>query len=220
MSPSRVWSVSRYGQRMIQLPAGWPPLFSFEWWSPFGTGLLSFTAAALIGATTATVAFRSHLLARRVAATADQQAKSAREDRYRDQLLRVVEPAVSSLVEYGNHVSEAQRVETAGELQLHATTLSRLFLVDAVADESDQEVTQAVVQAFHSLHKTPRWGTRVEVAGRLAGALARLIGRDYEQEEMLAYIRGSIEEVDGRARAREEAAAKARRAENAASADG
>lgn len=192
MSPSRVWLVSRYGQRMIHLPAGWPPLFSFEWWSGIGTGLLSFTAAVLIGATTATVAIRSHLLAQRVAKAAEEQSESAREERYRDQLWVAVESAITSIVEYGNAV-EQRGAMRGTERQLHAAATARLVLVDATARGEDKRPTRAAYEVFHEVGHHPMYRVRQNVAGLIAGALAQTLARQLSPSSIESNIRGLIE---------------------------
>lgn len=186
------WWASRYGQRVIQLPAGWPPLFSFEWWSGIGTGLLSFTAAALIGATTVTVAIRSHLLAQQVAATAAEQSKSAREERYRDHLWIAVESAITSIVEYGNAV-EQRGVMGATERQMHAAAQARLVLVDATAQGEDKGPTRAAYEVFHEVGHHPIYRVRQNVAGLIAGALAQTLARQAPPSDVESIIRGFIE---------------------------
>ncbi|MFJ3027973.1 hypothetical protein ACIPEQ_03945 [Curtobacterium sp. NPDC087080] len=181
---------------MLQLPAGWPVLFSFEWWSQFGTGLLSFAAAVVVGSATVAVAWRSHRLANKVAEEAGLRASADAEDRYRDQLIRAVEPAIGSLVKYGalagSNFLSAVDVEGAAR----SDALSRLLLVDAIAKDDDKRMTTEIFRAFEA-SEFSKWNrARVMVAGRLAGSLAAVIGRQHDPDVLIADVRGALAEEE------------------------
>ncbi|ROS63889.1 hypothetical protein EDF42_2143 [Curtobacterium sp. PhB172] len=180
---------------MTQFPTDWHPSWiTYEWWGDIGTGLLSFLAAAVIGGITVTIAIRSHILAGRSVREAKDRAERDTADRYRDQLVRVVEPAVGDLVAYGNLIDAAKMVNTDEERQVRAGVLSRLILVDAVAQGEDRALTSAIIESFSQGSRVLRhgWIVRVQIAGRLAGALAGVVGKQNSHDELLADIKGAV----------------------------
>lgn len=190
---------------MTQFPTDWHSSWStYEWWGDIGTGLLSFLAAVVIGGITVTIAIRSHQLARRSAREVKERADRDDAERYRDQLIRVVEPAVTELVAFGNLVDTARRIDTAEERQARAAALSRLVLVDAVAQGKDRELASAISQAFFVGSLVVPWGwvVRVQVAGRLAGALAAVVGKQHTHADLLKDVESTVAEEEAKARAK------------------
>ncbi|MCS6559972.1 hypothetical protein NYQ31_16355 [Curtobacterium flaccumfaciens] len=190
---------------IISASTEWHPAWtSYEWWGDIGTGLLSFISAVVIGGATVAIAVRSHRLA--ATSARDGEARAARDDaeRYRDQLIRVVEPAVSELVLYGNLVNSADRLDTVAELQARASTIARMNLVEAVARERDREVAVAITEVFVEGSRVVRFGkfVRVQVAGGMAEALADLLGRQKAHAELVADIRSTVGREKVRAGAR------------------
>jgi hypothetical protein len=180
---------------MSHFPSDWHPSWiTYEWWGDIGTGLLSFLAAAVIGGITVTIAIRSHMLAGRSVREAKDRADRDTAERYRDQLVRVVEPAVGELVAYGNLIDAAKMINTDEERQVRAGVLSRLILVDAVAQGEDRALTSAIIESFSQGSRVLRYGwiVRVQIAGRLAGALAAVVGKQHSHDELLADIEGAV----------------------------
>ncbi|MDR6574327.1 hypothetical protein J2X60_002986 [Curtobacterium sp. 320] len=197
------------------LDIDWHPVDSYEWWRDVGTGSLGVIAAVLTAAATIWVAIRSHNLAKKVAEDAaeradrdrrdaERRAEDDRADRYKDQLGRVIDSAMTALVAYGNAVTEGLGW-TDEQRQLHAASQARLMLVHATANEHDKPATQAVYEEFHSSGHSARWDVRRSVAGLLAGALANVLARQDSVETIEANVRAFIEQEEKAARERSRA---------------
>lgn len=171
-------------------------MFSFEWWSQFGTGLLNFAAAVLVGGATVAVAWRSHRLAKKVAEEAELRASADAEDRYRDQLIRAVEPAISSLVKYGALAGSNFLNAVDDEGAARSDALSRLLLVDAIAKDDDRRITTEIFRAFEASGFSKWNRARAMVAGRLAGSLAAVIGRQHHPDVLIVDVRGALAEEE------------------------
>ncbi|PZE31789.1 hypothetical protein DEJ02_00580 [Curtobacterium sp. MCLR17_042] len=85
-------------------------------------------------------------------------------------------------------------VNTDEERQVRAAVLSRLILVDAVAQGEDRALTSAIIESFSQGSRVLRhgWIVRVQIAGRLAGALAGVVGKQHSYDELLADIEGAV----------------------------
>ncbi|WP_159573060.1 hypothetical protein [Curtobacterium sp. 18060] len=85
-------------------------------------------------------------------------------------------------------------VNTDEERQVRAGVLSRLILVDAVAQGEDRALTSAIIESFSQGSRVLRhgWIVRVQIAGRLAGALAGVVGKQNSHDELLADIKGAV----------------------------
>lgn len=197
---------------MLLMPEWHPIWISYEWWRDIGTGALGVVAAVLTAAATLVVAVRSHLLATKVATDAETRANQDgvaaevraerdRDDRYREQLGRVIDSAMATLVEYGNAVKQGFG-PTEGESQLRAAAQARLMLVDATASEDDKPATRAVYEEFHASGHHIRWDVRRSVAGLLAGALAQVLARYVSPTDIEAAVRRFIEQEEQSARER------------------
>lgn len=179
---------------MIALTFDWHPFWiSYEWWRDIGTGLMSVATAAIVGGTTIAVAVRSQRMARSAQDVASSRDEKASVDRYRDQIVRVVEPAVSALVAYGNAVNSSSNPDASENNQLRADALSRVILLKAVANAVDSNAVEAIRKTFASAstHKNKR--VRVHVTGRLAEKLAELVSVESSRSELIKSVEGSIQ---------------------------
>ncbi|MET3452215.1 hypothetical protein [Curtobacterium sp. 1544] len=166
---------------------------TYDWWKDIGTGLMAVVAALTVGFTTIRVAYGSRELAREVSDREKKRSEAADRERYRDQLLRVIEPAVTSLVTYGNALSASDEPNSVAIRQLRADATARLTLVDAIADERDRYITSAILRDFLEATEHDRHpDVRIQVVSRFAGSLSGLIAQRDSFEDRLADVKNTL----------------------------
>jgi hypothetical protein len=182
----------------------WHPFWiSYEWWRDIGTGLMSVAAALALGITTISVAIGSRRLAKKVSDREEVRGERADVERYRDQMVRVIEPAVTALVAYGNAMMATSTPNSKENEQLRADALARLALVDAVANQNDRLITHVInLEFFEATDRSHHPVVRQNVAGRFAGALAGVIAHRDPFEDRLADVKATLEQEEAEHRRR------------------
>lgn len=184
------------------LPAGWPPLFSYDWWTNIGTPGLSGVGGVLVGLGAIVVAARTHALAEQVRDDEQKRDDDAARERYRDQLFRTVEPAVAAFLAHRAQVATSRTVRTVAEQLLTSTAIARLRLVQAVVSADDRPLLDSVIRSYREGVETFDWEVVVIVTGRLAIQLPTLLvdGRDIPAtvREVDAIVQDAVDDVAGR----------------------
>jgi len=158
---------------------------------------MSVAAALGIGITTISVAVGSRRIAKKVSDREEARGKRADAERYRDQLVRVIEPAITALVAYGNAMMASDKPNSKANEQLRADAIARLALVDAIADKNDRYITSVInLEFFEATVPSRHAVVRQNVAGRFAGALAGVIARREPFEDRLADVKATLDQEE------------------------
>lgn len=181
--------MSRYGLPMTLLTTDWHPFWvSYEWWRDIGTGLLTVVAALLVGASTLSVAIRSHLLAEAVTKRENKRIADEASERYDARLASAVENAAERVLDYLEHSGRT----TVGLSGKTFAATAALTLTDAVARGDDRKVTSAALSAFNEAANDTDARVRALVAGEVAGAIIAIVARQDSNAVILGKIRTAV----------------------------
>lgn len=152
-----------------------------------GIGGIVVGAGAMLAAFASNkVADQSFELAKQVRADEQKREGDAARERYRDQLFRAVEPAVSAVLEHRAVLLRERKLESQAERLAGATVVVRLELVRAVASPTDFPVAQAFVDAFLNANRTTEVMIVAAVLGDLALTLPGLLSDASKTEALKA----------------------------------
>lgn len=152
-----------------------------------GIGGIVVGAGAMLAAFASNkVANQSLGLAHQVRVDEQNRERDAARERYRDQLFRTVEPAVTAVLEHRAVLLREGKLEAQVERLAGATVLVRLELVRAVASPTDFPVAQAFVDAFLESNKTKEAKIVAAVLGDLALTLPGLLSDASKVETLRA----------------------------------
>lgn len=157
--------------------------------------LLTGGGSVVVGAVAIYVARQSHELAKQVRADEGTRDEAASRERYRDQLFKVVEPAVSAVIDYTNEVNTVHEVDTAELRKLRSAASSRLRLMRAVAVGQDRLIADVAWIRLGDITKHPLWQVQAYAAAGLAGLVAAAIEEDRNTGAVVAAIDELIEEA-------------------------
>lgn len=157
----------------------------YDWLKDIWLPLLTGGGSVVVGAAAIWVARRSHRLAEDVRTDEKKRDNAAARERYRDQLFRTIEPAVSALLEHRAELNLRRVSGSAEDRNLRSGVVARLRLVDVVVNEEDRKVVKAALDAYRSAVKTEDWYITGTVAGRLAVRLPRLLADDRDVDAMV-----------------------------------
>lgn len=185
---ARVSIDARYGQRVIAQAAEWHDYWTYEWWRDIGTGLLTVTAAVLVGASTLTVAIRSHLLSRAVTAREAKRIADERSERYDGRLTTAVERAIERLVDYLDH---SVRGTTDQQIK-RVAAVTAVTMVQAVARGNDNKIATAAGKAFTEASASTSSPVRSLITGEVMGVLSAMVARREPASSLLAKITSAV----------------------------
>lgn len=147
----------------------------YEWVKDIGLPLLTGGGSVVVGVGAIYVARRSHKLAEQVRADEAKRDADAARERYRDHLFQTVEPAVTAVLEHRGSLWMSRHLDGPEDRVVGGTTITRIALVHAVADESDLAAVQALNKAFIDANKTGDVRIVLDVLGEMALTLPELL---------------------------------------------
>ncbi|TPG05571.1 hypothetical protein EAH85_12620 [Curtobacterium flaccumfaciens] len=159
-----------------------------------GIGAVVFGLGAVLAALRSNdVAEQSHGLAEQVRGDELKREGDAARGRYRDQLFRTVEPAVTALLDYRAAVLASRGNLSSSEVRnASSNVIARLRLVGVVADEQDRRLVIATLKAMQAAMATNDSAVVRQVLGSLAMLLPDLLS---EQRDLDRVVRETNEVV-------------------------
>jgi hypothetical protein len=161
----------------------------YDWLKDIWLPLLTGGGSVVVGAVAIWVARRSHRLAEQVRKDEKKRDDAAALERYRDQLFRTVEPAVTALLELRAHFATDLRANRSPDRSAVARVLSRLNVIDAIASDDDRRMVNAVIDAFEEAADTKNPAVLHNVLGGLALKPPRLLSEDRDIDELVETTR-------------------------------
>lgn len=179
----------RYLQRVMLIETEWHPFWiSYEWWTDIGASSLSGLGGVLVGVGAIVVAARTHSLAKLVRDDEQRRDLLAAEVRYREQLFRTVDLAVTALLEFRGQLAAAMYGGQKPVWSAIADVRSRLGMIDAIADADDKRVVRAVLKAFEEAVDVANPAVLHNALGKLAGVLPMVLADDRKIEELVRVV--------------------------------
>ncbi|MBF4626529.1 hypothetical protein [Curtobacterium flaccumfaciens] len=154
----------------------------YEWFKDFflpgfvGIGTTLFGLGAVLAARKANgAADESNGLTVAVRADELKREESAARERYRDQLFRVVEPAVTSILAHRAEIMTSYRIGHPAEGILRSEVVSRLWLTAVVTNDTDGRLVDANRKALDDAITTGRGDVTAHVLGDMALMMPTLL---------------------------------------------
>lgn len=137
-----------------------------------------------VGVGAIVVAVKSNALAEKVRDDEEDREKDAARERYREQLLRVVEPAVEAMLAHRAEVQTSQLIGYTEEGHLRSTVVTRLFIARTVATREDAQLVDALREVFDNSIASGKALVLVHVLGQMVLGLTMLLdeSRDISHE--------------------------------------
>ena len=149
-----------------------------------GVGGIIVGAGAMLAAFASnTVAGQSFALAQQVRGDEQEREDASARERYRDQLFRTVEPAITALMEHQALWAEPANRGAGSGAGAVANVMSRMLLLEAVATAHDQVFVNAAIDVYGiAIAEPDRQRSSDIVTGLLVG-LPKLLfeGRDVDE---------------------------------------
>jgi hypothetical protein len=177
------------------LTTDWHPWFSYEWWNDIGVPTLGAVGSIAVGAGAIVVAYRSHNLAERVRGDEHKREADAARERYRDHLFRTVEPAMAALLDHRAEVARFRRTGARPAREAVANVMSRLNVVDAVANDEDRPMVSAVIATYEAAVDRKDLAVLEYVLGGLAFGLARLVSQARSIPDLVSTTNGLLDQA-------------------------
>lgn len=160
----------------------------YDWLADLTVPGLAGIGGIIVGTGAMVAAFSSFNLARQVREDEQRRERVAEAERYRDQLIHVLEPAVSALLAHRAEMVKLHSVGTPAERNLRSDALARLKLAQVVASKEDRRIVSEVTTAFIASHKTKHWQVMGGTNGELTIYLANILGT-YDADKEVEDIR-------------------------------
>lgn len=157
----------------------------YDWLKDIGLPALVGLGSIGVGAVAIVVARQSHELAMQVRQDEGKRDDAAARERYRDQLFRSIEPAVSAILAHRAEILRVYRINVPSEGLLRAATVSRLWLVAVVTSESDARLVHASRKALDGSLATGRGDVTAYVLGELSLMLPALLHDDRDVDDLV-----------------------------------
>jgi hypothetical protein len=148
----------------------------YDWLADMALPGLAGIGGIVVGTGAMVAAFASYNLARQVRGDERRREEEAARERYRDQLIRVLEPAVSALLEHRAEMVKSRTVGTPAERNLRSDAMARLKLAQVVASGEERRVVLEAMTAYIASHKTKHWQVMGGTNGELTIYLANILG--------------------------------------------
>lgn len=174
----------------------------YDWLADLAVPALSGIGGIVVGVGAVVVAYRSHGVAERSHGLAEQvradeqkrEADASRE-RYRDQIFRTVEPAVSALLDLRGELMARPEIGTPAERNLGSNVTARLSVISSIASRDDKRVLLAAARAFIDARRTKRPDVLRRVAGQLALLLPKLLRDGHSVVELEKQAAAMVQEA-------------------------
>lgn len=160
----------------------------YDWTKDIALPTLVGVGSIAVGLIAAVVARQSHNLALQVRSDEAKREEAAARERYRDQVFRVVEPAVAAVIDYTNEVNTAHEVDTAELRQLRSVTSSRLRLLRSVAEGDDRRIALAAWACFRDIANHPWWEVQAYASSGLTVYLSAILEQERDIEAVISRI--------------------------------
>lgn len=167
----------------------------YDWLTDIWLPLLTGGGSVVVGAVAIAVARQSHRLAKQVRADEGKRDEAARRERYRDQLFRTVEPAVTALLDQRGEIRTARRVGTSEDRNAVAKVLGHLNMIEAVANDEDSALVRAVLRAYEAAAQRKDMAVMLFVLGGLAFTLPRLLSEDRDIADLVRQTDNIVQEA-------------------------
>lgn len=169
---------SRYRQCEMLLTIESQPWFSYGWWADIGMPGLAGVGGSVVGVGAIVVAARTHSLAKQVRRDEQDRDRDAARKRYREQLFRTVEPAISAILDHALQVDAGGTTSPSAGSRLVTDVMARLHVLSVVPSAEDREFVEATIDVYGVALSKRDVHTKSDLLTALALGLARLLDED------------------------------------------
>lgn len=136
---------------------------------------LSGIGSVIFGLGAVLAAGRANDVAEQVRGDEQKREAYAARQRYEDQLFRTIEPTVAAFLVHRSEIATSRTVRTVPEQLLATDVIARLRLVQAVVNENDKPLLDAIIRSYRDAIEANDWEVLVSVTGSLAIQLPALL---------------------------------------------